>query len=33
MAMSGIMILLVVCGFVGLAAGVVAVVVYLNNKE
>jgi hypothetical protein len=33
MAASGIMIILVIVGFIGLAAGLVALVVYLNNKE
>jgi hypothetical protein len=33
MAMSGIMIILIVCGLVGLAAGLVALIVFLNNRE
>jgi hypothetical protein len=31
--MSGIMIILIVCGFVSLAAGLVALIVFLNNWE
>jgi hypothetical protein len=31
--MSGIMIILIVCGLVGLAAGLVALIVFLNNRE
>jgi hypothetical protein len=33
MVMSGIMIILIVCGLVGLAAGLVALIVFLNNRE
>lgn len=33
MAVSGIMIILLACGFIGLAAGLVALVVFLNNRE
>ena len=33
MAMSGIMIIVLACGVVGLAAGLVALVVFLNNRE
>ena len=33
MSMSGIMIILLACGFIGLAAGLVALIVFLNNRE
>jgi hypothetical protein len=33
MAMSGIMIIVLASGIVGLAAGLVALVVFLNNRE
>ncbi len=33
MSMSGIMIIVLACGFIGLAAGLVALVVFLNNRE